>query len=76
MTSDCVSTTKTLMMGVKLMTKRYEKSTHIKDKGQCKDKQVSQKEFIYFLHKNDCKTPYIDNYIDLLLINFNLLSIL
>ena len=29
-----------------------------------------------FLHNNDCKTPYIDIYIDLLSINFNLLSIL
>ena len=30
----------------------------------------------YFRHNNDCKTPYIDIYIDLLPINFNLLSIL
>ena len=28
-----------------------------------------------FLQSNDCKTPYIDIYIDLLLINFNLLSV-
>ena len=38
MTNDCVSITKTLMMGVKLMTERYKKNTHIKSKGQCKDK--------------------------------------
>ena len=28
-----------------------------------------------FLHNNDCKIPYIDIYIDLLSINFNLLSV-
>ena len=37
MTNDCVSITKTLMMGVKLMTE-VEKNTHIKSKCQCKDK--------------------------------------
>ena len=37
MTNDCVSVTKTLMMGVKLMTE-VQKNTHIKSKGQCKDK--------------------------------------
>ena len=35
-------------MGVKLMTERYKKNTDIKSKGQCKDKQVPPKEFIYF----------------------------
>ena len=35
-------------MGVKLMTGRYKKNTHIQSKGQCKDKEVSQKELIYF----------------------------
>ena len=34
MTNDCVSITKTLMMGVKLMAERYKKHSH--------------KEFIYF----------------------------
>ena len=29
-----------------------------------------------FLHNNDCETPYIDIYIDLLSINFNLLFVL
>ena len=29
-----------------------------------------------FLHNNNCETPYIDIYIDLLSINFNLLSVL
>ena len=48
MTNDCVSITKTLMMEVKVMTERYKKNTRIKSKGQCKDKLVSQKEFIYF----------------------------
>ena len=33
-TNDCVSITKILMMGVKLMTGRYKKkNTHIKSKG-------------------------------------------
>ena len=36
------------MMGVKVMTERYKKNTHIKCKDQYKDKYVSQKEFIYF----------------------------
>ena len=33
MINDCVSITKILMMGVKLMTGRYKKNTHIKSKG-------------------------------------------
>ena len=36
MTNDCVSITRTLTMGVKLMTERYKK--YIKTKGQCKVK--------------------------------------
>ena len=75
MTNYCVSVTKTLMMGVKLMTEKYKKNTHIKSKGQCKDKCLKKNSYI-FLHNNDCKTPYIDIYIDLLSINFNLLSVL
>ena len=63
------------MMGVKLMAERYEKNTHIKSKGQCKDK-CHKKNSYTFLHNHDCKTPYIDIYMDLLSINFNLLSIL
>ena len=35
-----------------------------------------QKNSYTFLHKNDCETPNRDIYIDLLLINFNLLSVL
>ena len=35
-----------------------------------------QKNLYIFLHNNDCETPYIDIYIDLLSINFNLLSVL
>ena len=46
----------------------------IKSKGQYKDKCLKKNSYI-FLHDNDSKTPYIDIYIDLLLINFNLLSI-
>ena len=38
MTNDCVSITKTLVMGVKLMADRYKENNHIKSKGQCKDK--------------------------------------
>ena len=49
-------------------------NTHIKS--QCKNKSVSQKKSYIFLHNNDCETPYIDIYIDLLWINFNLMSVL
>ena len=52
MTNDCVSITKTLMMGLKLMTEKY---TH-KSKGQCKDKCHKKNSYI-FLHNNDYKTP-------------------
>ena len=39
MTNDCASITKTLMMGVKLMTEsKGQRSLHIKSKGQYKDK--------------------------------------
>ena len=43
-----IVSTKTLMMGVKLMTDRYKKNTHIKSKGPCQCKEMSQKELIYF----------------------------
>ena len=33
MVNDCVSITKIMMMGVKLMTGRFKKNTHIKSKG-------------------------------------------
>ena len=75
MTNDCVSVTKTLMMGVKLMTERCKKNTHIKCKGQFKDKCLKKNSYI-FLNNNDYKTPYIDIHIHLLSINFNLLSVL
>ena len=74
MINDCVSFTKTLVMGVKLMTE-VQKNTCIKSKGQCKDKCLKKNSYI-FLHNNDCKTPSIDIYIDLLSINFSLLSML
>ena len=78
MTNDCVSVTKTLMMGVKLMTERYKKNTHIKCKGRCKDKiSVSKRIHIFSCTTMiNCKTSYIDIYIDLMSINFNLLSVL
>ena len=47
-------------------------NTHIKS--QCKNK--CHKKIIYFPDNNDCETPYIDIYIDLLSINFNLMSAL
>ena len=75
MTNDCVSVAKTLMMGVKLMTQRYKKIVTKKSKGQFKDKCLKKNSYI-FLHNNDCKTPYIDSHIDLLSINFNLMSVL
>ena len=43
MTNYCVSITKTLMMGVKLMTERHKKNTRIRSKGQCKVKQRSER---------------------------------
>ena len=77
MTNDCVSVTKTLMMEVKLMAEGYKKkkkNTHIKSKGQCKDKCLKKNSYT-FLHNNDSKTPYIDIHIDLMWINFSLLSV-
>ena len=35
-----------------------------------------KKDSYIFVHNNDFKPPYIDIYIDLLLINFNLLPVL
>ena len=74
MTNDCVSVTKIQMMGVKLVTE-VQKNTHIKSKGQCKDKCPKKNSYIS-LHKNDCKTPYIDIYFALPSIIVNLLSVL
>ena len=73
-TNDCVSASKILTMGVKLMTERYKKNTYMKSKGECKDKCHKKNSYIFF-HNNDCKTPYIQIFIDFLSINFNLLSI-
>ena len=76
MTNDCVSVTKTLLMGVKSMKERYKKITHTKSKGQCKDEiGISKRINIFFLHNNDWETPYIDIYVDLLPINFDLLRV-
>ena len=61
--------------GSKINDREVQKNIHIKSKGQCKDKCLKKNSY-NFLHNNDCKTPYIDIYIDLLSINFNLLSIL
>ena len=61
--------------GSKFNDREVQKTTHIKSKGQCKDKCLEKNSYI-FLYKNDCKTPYIDIYIELLSINFNLLSAL
>ena len=61
--------------GSKINDREVQKNTHIRSKGQCKDKCLKKNSYI-FLHSNDCKTPYIDIYIDLLSINFNLLSVL
>ena len=76
MTIDCVSIIKTLMMGVKLMTERYKKNTHIKSKVSIEMSNCHKKNLYVFLHNNDYKTPYIDIYTDLLSINFNLLFVL
>ena len=55
MTNDCVSITKTLVKRVKLMADRYKENTHIKSKGKCKDKEVSQKK----IHTFSCKTMIV-----------------
>ena len=41
-----------------------------------KDKSTPQNNSHIFLHNNDCESPYIEIYIDLLSINFNLMSVL
>ena len=68
MTHDCVSVTQILVKGVELMTDM--KNTHIKS--NAKMNNCHKKNSYIFVHNNDCKTPYID----LLSINFNLLSVL
>ena len=72
MTNDCVSVTKILVKGVELMTDT--KNTHIKS--NAKMNNCHKKNSYIFVHNSDCKTSYIDIYIDLLSINFNLLSVL
>ena len=42
---------------------------YVQNKGQCKDKSISQKNHI-FLHNNAFKTTYFDIYVDLLSITF------
>ena len=76
MTNDCVSITETLVMAVKLMTDRYKKIITEKVKVSAKKNKCHKKNSYIFLHDNDCKTRYIDIYIDLLSINFNLMFIL
>ena len=75
MTNDCVSITQTLVMGVKLMTSRYKKILTQKVKVNAKISKCHKKNSYIFLHNNNWKPPYIDIYIDLLSINFNLLSV-
>ena len=60
--------------GSKSNDREVQKNAHIKSKGQCKDKCLKENSYI-FLHNNDCKTPFIDIYINLLTINFHLLSV-
>ena len=51
--------------GSKINDREVQKKTHMKSKGQCNDKCLKKNSYI-FLYNNDCKTPYIDIYIDLL----------
>ena len=74
MTNDCVSY-QNPDDGNKINDREVQKNTHKKSKGQFKDKCLKKKSYI-FLHKNDCKTPYIHIHINLLSINFNLLPVL
>ena len=76
MTNDCVSVTKTLMMEVKLMTDRYNKTLTSKVKASAKINKCRKKNSYIFLHNNDYKTPDVNIYINLLSINVNLLSVL
>ena len=76
MTHGCVSITKTLIVGVKLTKERYKKILTKKVKVSAKINKCHKMNSYIFLHSNDCKTPYIDIHIDLLSINFNLLSVL
>ena len=77
MTNDFVSITKTLIIGVKLMTERYKKNMLTqKVKVSAKKRKSHKKNQYISLHKNGCKTPLIGIYIDLLSINLNLLSLL
>ena len=64
------------MMGVKLMTERYKKILAEKVKVSAKISKCHKKNSYVFLYNNDCKILYIDIYIDLLSINFNLLSVI
>ena len=76
MTNDCVSITKNLAMGLKLMTDRHKRILTQNVMVSAKINKSHKKNSYIFLHSNDCKTPYIDIYIDLLPINFNLLPAL
>ena len=61
MTNACVSITKTLMMGIKLITERY-KITHIKNiKVRAKIIKRHKKNSYIFLHNNDCISVVSDN---------------
>ena len=61
--------------GSKINDREVQKNTYIKSKCQCKAKCLKKNSYIV-LHNNDCKTPYIDIYIDLMSINVNILSVL
>ena len=72
-----VSIAKTLMMWVKLMAERYKKKIlSQKAKVSAKISKCHKKNSYIFQNNNDCKTPCIDIYINLLSINFKLLSVL
>ena len=61
--------------GSNINVREVQKGTHIKSKGQYKDKCLKKNSYV-FLHNNDCKTPYIDIYTDFRSINFNFPSLL
>ena len=61
--------------GSEINDREVQKSTHINSKGQYKDKCLKKNSYIV-LHSNDYETRYIDIYIDLLSIDFNLMSVL
>ena len=57
MTNDCVSITKILVKGIKLMTDRRKKNTHIKSKGHANKNKCHKKNHMFSCTKMIGKHP-------------------